>query len=97
MQVSVFSSAERHADYCRGVSDSLLREGIRSDVDADNEKIVYQISKAGMVKRPYMWIIGDKETENNTVNIRKRNGESIAEMTIEELIVFLRDEIINRR
>ena len=97
VQVSVLSIAERHADYCKGVSDALLKEGIRSDVDADNEKIGYKIRKAAMLKTPYMCIIGDKETENNTVNIRKRNGESIAEMTIEELIVFLRDEIINRR
>ncbi|GBD96223.1 threonine--tRNA ligase [bacterium BMS3Abin06] len=97
VQVSVLSIAERHADYCKGISDALLKEGIRADIDADNEKIGYKIRKAAMLKTPYMCIIGDKETENNTVNIRKRNGESIAEMTIEELIVFLKDEIINRR
>lgn len=97
VQVSVLSIAERHADYCKGISDALVKEGIRADVDADNEKIGYKIRKAAMLKTPYMCIIGDKETENNTVNIRKRNGESIAEMTVEELIVFLKDEIINRR
>jgi threonyl-tRNA synthetase len=44
-----------------------------------------------------MCIIGDKEMETNTVNIRKRNGENTGEMAVDEIGSFLREEILNRR
>ena len=97
VQISMLTIAERHADYGRRILDSLIKEGIRVDLDDDNEKISYKIRKATILKTPYMCIIGDKEMGNNTVNIRKRNGENVGEMTIEELTDFLKDEILNRR
>ncbi len=97
VQISLLTIAERHADYSRGVLNALIKEGIRVDLDDDNEKIGYKIRKATMLKTPYMCIIGDKEMENNTINIRKRNGDNVGEMTIETLITFLKDEILNRR
>jgi len=65
--------------------------------DDDNEKIGFKIRKATKLKTPYMCIIGDKEIENNTINIRKRNGDNVGEMTIDTLITFLKNEILNRR
>jgi threonyl-tRNA synthetase len=97
VQISVLSIAERHADYCKEILETLLQEGIRADIDKENEKIGYKIRKSTMLKTPYMCIIGDKEIVDNTVNIRKRNGENIGGMTIENLIAFLEDEILNRR
>ena len=97
VQISLLGIAERHAEYCKAILDTLVKEGIRADIDIDNEKIGYKIRKATMLKTPYMCIIGDKEIENNSVNIRKRNGENVGEMTIEKLIAFLNDEILSRR
>jgi threonyl-tRNA synthetase len=97
VQISLLTIAERHAEYCRRIFDSLIAEGIRADIDAENEKIGYKIRKATVFKTPYMCIIGDKEMENNTVNIRKRTGENIGEMSVEKLMAFLKDEISNRR
>ncbi len=97
VQISILPIAERHAEYCRELVNSLLREGIRVEIDEDNEKIGYKIRRATISKTPYMCIIGDKEISGNTVNIRKRNGENTGEMTIDSLISFLQDEISNRR
>jgi threonyl-tRNA synthetase len=97
VQISLLTIAERHADYSRGILNALIKEGIRVDIDDDNEKIGYKIRKATMLKTPYMCIIGDKEMENNTINIRKRNGDNVGEMTIDTLTTFLKDEILNRR
>ncbi len=97
VQISLLTIAERHADYSQGVLNALIKEGIRVDLDDDNEKIGYKIRKATMLKTPYMCIIGDKEMENNTINIRKRNGDNVGEMTIDTLITFLKNEISNRR
>ena len=97
VQISLLTIAERHAVYTRGILNALIKEGIRADIDDDNEKIGFKIRKATMLKTPYMCIIGDKEIENNTINIRKRNGDNVGEMTIDTLITFLKNEILNRR
>ena len=97
VQISILPIAERHAEYCRNLKDSLLKEGIRVEIDEDNEKIGYKIRRATVSKTPYMCIIGDKEISGNTVNIRKQDGENIGEMTTEGLVAFLKDEKSNRR
>ena len=97
VQISLLSIADRHEEFCRAVLDSLIKEGIRADLDAENEKIGYKIRKATLLKTPYMCIIGDKEVEKRSVNMRKRDGENIGEMTIEKLVSFLKDEISGRR
>jgi threonyl-tRNA synthetase len=97
VQISLLTIAERHVEYSRGILASLKKTGIRADIDDENEKIGYKIRKATILKTPYMCIIGDKEMENNTVNIRKRNGENIGEMSVDKIMTFLSDEISNRR
>ncbi len=97
VQASVLPIAERHIGYGGKVLDSLKERGIRADLDDANEKIGYKIRKAAMLKTPYMCIIGDRESANNTVNLRKRSGENAGEMSVEKLISFLKEEIKNRR
>ncbi len=97
VQASILPIAERHIEYGRIVLNSLKESGIRADLDDANEKIGYKIRKATMLKTPYMCIIGDRESANNTVNLRKRTGENAGEMSIEKLISFLKEEIKNRR
>jgi len=97
VQVSVLTIADRHAEYARKIYDDLLREGIRVEIDDENEKIGYKIRKSTLMKTPYMCVIGDKELSNNTVNIRKRSGESLGEMNIQDFISHIKEEIKNRR
>ncbi len=97
VHISILTIAERHGEYGRKIVDALKNAGIKVEIDNENEKIGYKIRKATVLKTPYMCIIGDKEMENNTVNIRKRDGENIGEKNIEELISLLREEINNRR
>jgi threonyl-tRNA synthetase len=96
VQISLLSIADRHEQFCREILDSLIKAGIRADLDAENEKIGYKIRKATLLKTPFMCIIGDKEMESNTVSIRKRDGESIGEMSIDNLISFINDESSGR-
>jgi len=97
VQISVLTIAERHAEFARTVADRLIQEGIRADIDTDNEKIGKKIRRATLSKTPYMCIIGDKEMEKNAVTIRMRSGDSAGEKNIDELVDFLRDEISKRR
>ena len=46
-------------------------EGFRVELDGRDEKIGYKIREAQMQKIPYMLVVGDKEVEDEAVNVRK--------------------------
>ncbi len=97
VQVSVLTISERHVEYARKVVESLLRENLRVELNADNEKIGYKIREAALLKIPYLCIIGDKEMANGTVNVRTKAGENLGEMSLEKIKSMLKEEITNRR
>ena len=66
---------------------------IRTELDLRNEKIGFKVREAQMMKIPYMLVLGDKEVEQNVVNVRTRKGETIGNMTIDELVAKLKHEI----
>ncbi len=72
VQVKVLPITERQAAYARQLADELFKDGIRVEVDERSEKIGYKIREAQMEKIPYMLVVGDKETDNGTVALRKR-------------------------
>ncbi|MDK7272583.1 His/Gly/Thr/Pro-type tRNA ligase C-terminal domain-containing protein, partial [Actinotignum schaalii] len=61
----------QHADYVYQVANRMRSEGLRIEVDDRNEKMGYKIREAQMQKIPYQIVVGDKEVENNEVNVRK--------------------------
>lgn len=85
VQVSVLTISERHVEYAREVTESLQKENLRAELNADNEKIGYKIREATLLKIPYLCIIGDKESASNTVNVRMRDGKNLGEMPVEKL------------
>jgi len=46
---------------------------------------------------PYLIIIGDNETDNQNVTVRKRNGENIGPFTIDEFVVIIEEEINKKK
>ena len=56
-----------------------------------------KIRKSSVRKIPYAIIIGDKEVSENSVMVRRRNGENIGPFGVEQLISFLEEEINLRR
>lgn len=84
-QVTVIPiSNEAHIDYAWEVTKELRDHGIRADVDDRNEKMQYKIRQSQTKKVPYQLIVGDKEVESGTVNVRRYGSkqthtESIAE------------------
>ena len=84
-QVTVIPiSNEAHIDYAWEVAKELRDHGIRADVDDRNEKMQYKIRQSQTKKVPYQLIVGDKEVESGTVNVRRYGSkqthtESMAE------------------
>jgi threonyl-tRNA synthetase len=93
VQVEVLTIAERHDDYARAISERLRSEGIRTELNIENEKIGYKIRNATLRKVPYLVIIGDREVSEQRVTVRKRSGENIGPLTIEEFIMMIKDKI----
>jgi threonyl-tRNA synthetase len=93
VQVKVLTIAERHADYATSLSETLKAEGVRTEVDTENEKIGYKIRNATVMKIPYLFIIGDKEVSEKKVTVRKRTGENTGPFTVDEFIGIIKGKI----
>ncbi|TCN24479.1 threonine--tRNA ligase [Mesobacillus foraminis] len=85
-------SPDVHFDYAKEVQDKLKAAGFRVEMDSRDEKIGYKIREAQMKKIPYMLVVGDKEIEDNAVNVRKY-GEQKSETVsfVEFLDAFRKD------
>jgi threonyl-tRNA synthetase len=77
-------SAERHGEYAHSVADRLRAAGIRVEVDDRNERMQAKIREAQLQKVPYMLVVGNKEQEAGAVAVRRRSGEDLGAMPLEE-------------
>ncbi|MCU6685751.1 threonine--tRNA ligase [Dorea acetigenes] len=93
VQVKVMAVSEKFADYAQKIQDELIEAGVRSEIDLRNEKLGYKIREAQMEKVPYMVIVGEKEVEEGTISVRKRDEGDIGGMKAEELITRIKAEV----
>ena len=93
VHVEVLTIAERHADYAVALSERLKSEGVRVEINTDNEKIGYKIRNATIKKVPFLIIIGDREVSEKNITVRKRSGENIGPFTIDEFIGIIKKKI----
>lgn len=93
VQVEVLTISDRHSDYAVEIAKRLTAEEIRTDLNLDNEKIGYKIRNATIRKVPYLVIIGDREVSEQKITVRKRSGENIGPLTIEEFIRIIKEKI----
>ena len=92
-QIRVLPISEKFNEYGISVLESLRYCGFRVEIDDGDEKVGAKIRKAHLEFIPYMIIVGKKEEESKTVNIRKRGTNIQEEMTIKEFIAVLQDQI----
>ncbi|MBO1198481.1 threonine--tRNA ligase [Staphylococcus simiae] len=86
-------NVDLHYDYARQLQDELKSQGVRVNIDDRNEKMGYKIREAQMQKIPYQIVVGDKEVENNEVNVRQYGSQDQETMEKDEFIWNLVDEI----
>lgn len=91
VQVQVIPvSNDVHFDYAKKVEEQLQAAGIRVEMDYREEKLGYKIREAQMKKIPYMLVLGDKEVEADSVNVRKygsKDSETVPfEAFLEKLV-----------
>ena len=96
-QVSVIPvSLDAHFDYAKNISDALRKAGVRVDFDKRNEKMGYKIRQSQTKKIPYQLVVGDKEQEDNTVNVRRYGSKETEVVSTEAFIDYIQKEIENK-
>ena len=93
VQVRVMPISDSQLDYARKVKEDLEKQGIRVELDERQEKIGYKIREAQLQKIPYMLILGEKEKEASAVGVRARKEGDIGQMSIEEFVSKIKEEI----
>ncbi len=76
-QVIVLPIADRHQAYAKDVAQELQQAGLRVTTDTRSESVNKKIRDAQLQQYNYILIVGDKEIEEKTINIRKRNNEIV--------------------
>lgn len=93
VQVKILPIADRHQPKCFEIKAELEKHGIRAEVDDRSEKIGYKIREAQLQKINYMFVVGDKESEDGTVSVRKRGEGDIGTKPVGEIVNELLEEI----
>ncbi|WP_279276733.1 threonine--tRNA ligase [Enterococcus faecium] len=79
-------SVDAHGDYAYEIKERLQMKGLRVEVDDRNEKMSYKIRASQTQKIPYQLVVGDKELEDATVNVRRYGSKETA---VEDLNIFI--------
>jgi threonyl-tRNA synthetase len=86
LQVQVIPVSEKFTEYASAVTTQLLDAGFRAEANLADDRVGFKIREASLQKIPYAIIVGEKEVEANTINVRDRDtGEQVA-MTLSEFI-----------
>ncbi|MCT9852034.1 threonine--tRNA ligase [Priestia megaterium] len=98
VQVKVIPvSLKVHQEYAQEIKEALGKKGIRVELDTREQKLGYKIREAQVAKVPYILVLGDKEMESNSVNVRKHGEEKSETFILDSFIEKLQDEIVEKK
>ncbi len=95
-QAVVLNITDKQAPYAQKVTEALQNKGFRAINDLRNEKIGFKIREHTIQKVPYLVVVGDRESETQTVAVRTRSGEDLGAMSLEAFSERLREEELSR-
>ena len=97
VQVKILPISDKHITYAKELAKKMHKDCVRVEVDERNEKIGYKIRQAQVAKVPYMLVVGDKEMEEGTVNVRKHGGDELGTVPFQEFFTAVKEEIKERK
>jgi threonyl-tRNA synthetase len=97
VQLVVMNIAARHQEYTEKVCADLQKYGFRVKIDLRNEKIGFKIREHSMQRIPYLILIGDKEMSDNTITLRSQKGDDLGSLSIDALVLKLKQQIDERK
>ena len=70
--------------------------GFRAEADMGANRMNAKIREAQKMQVPYMLVVGDREMEENTVSLRKRDGSKVNDLPFTEFVELLKDRYNSR-
>ena len=95
-QVKILPITDAQHEYAQEIEEKLRKMKVRVVLDDRNEKVGYKIREAQLEKVPYMIVVGAKEAEQNKLAVRSREAGDIGQMTQEEFLNKIQEEIENK-
>lgn len=95
-QVRILTVADRHNEYAEKLSAEIRKNGLNVEVDDSPESVSKKVRNAQLAQVNYILTVGDKEMENNTLNVRTRDNVVHGEMELAKFISILMEEKATR-
>jgi len=92
VQVVFIPIADRHLEAVTKLAERFRDRDLRVEVDGKAERMQAKIRNAQLQKVPYMAVVGDKELEAGTLNIRRREGGDQVSLGIDQFLAQLEEE-----
>jgi threonyl-tRNA synthetase len=92
LQVVVCTITSEADDYAREVMAMLKKAGLRAEADLRNEKITYKVREHSLAKVPVLIVLGRREAEERSVNIRRLGSQAQTPMALHDALAALSDE-----
>ena len=95
-QVRVLPITDRNNEYSDQLIAEMKAKGIRCTIDKRQEKTGFKVREAQLMKIPYMLVIGDREQEEGTVSVRRRDSNQLVSMNKDEFLSMIEEQIRTR-
>ena len=89
--------AEEFDDYLRGVLDRMRAQGIRTELDASDDRFPKKIRNASKAKVPFVLIAGEDDRSAGAVSFRYRDGSQKNGVPVDDAIAEIVAAIADRR
>ncbi|HNF71236.1 MAG TPA: His/Gly/Thr/Pro-type tRNA ligase C-terminal domain-containing protein, partial [Chitinophagaceae bacterium] len=96
LQVKILPISDKFMDYSTDVLKQLKAAGIRAELDDRSEKIGKKIRDTELARVPYMFVIGEKEMNEQSVSLRIQSKGDQGMQRLSELIQTMRNDIDQR-
>jgi threonyl-tRNA synthetase len=92
VQAVVATISEAGDNYAKEVLDILRNAGVRADLDISSNKINYKVREHSTNKVPVIVVVGAKEQETRSVNIRRLGSEQQQSLSLDEFVRQITEE-----
>lgn len=92
IQVVICTITSEADEYAKSLSESLISNNIRVQVDTRNEQISYKIREHSELKRPIIIALGKNEVSNQTVSIRRLGSTNTVSQNMNDFVISILEE-----
>jgi threonyl-tRNA synthetase len=95
-QARIIPITEGHNDYALQLQKRLQDAGIRTEADLSSDRMNAKIRQAQLMQVPYMLVVGDREVEEGTISLRRRDNTRQNDLPVADFIVTVQKQIVTR-